>query len=155
MKIVDCVFQGGAGGAPGTSSCSPGSTGDGIQAQPGTVTLFNVPARTLAISSPVRQGMNASLTFATDPGETVSLILSATQSPIYSDVIKGTLLPGAPQVFLFLGALPGGMTTLNVPVPVLATMPSFGLIGQALYNHPTHGYLVSNPRLVVVLDSNH
>ncbi len=153
-KIVDCSFTGGAGGAPTDAACNVGPSGNGQQVPTGTLTEFDLPARTYDIPSPVREGTTGSITLASDPGEFVWLFFSVFQAPSYADTIRGTLLPGTPHIVIFLGALPGGSITFNVPVPVEPSTQSFALIEQAVYYTPAKGFQVSNPRLGVVLDQS-
>lgn len=152
-KIVDCTFAGGAGGAPGGPACTAGAPGQGTVVNSGSIATFPYAARTYDIPSPVREGQTGFISLAGDPGEFVWIFLSFTHAPAYSDLWKGTLLPGAPQLVFFIGALPpSGTVTFNVPVPINPATVSGALYEQALYYTAAKGFVASNPRLGVVLD---
>lgn len=155
VKALDDVFVGGAGGPPGGPACNPGPTGPATQILAGTLQTLAGEHRTYQISSPVREGQTGSIALAGAPGEFVWLFFSPAQAPVYADLFHGTLLPGQPQLVVFLGALPAtGKLDIQVLVPVQASTLSFTLIEQALYHRPSTGFVASEPRLGVVLDQS-
>lgn len=154
-RLLDTSLVGGAGGAPGGPACNPGPPGDPSLVEAGTIGTFAPKARRYDIPSPVREGTNGTITLSGDPGELVWLFFSAVQSPAFSSLWKGTLLPGVPQLVIFVGALPAsGTVTFNVVVPVDPSTVCVSLIEQALYHQPSTGFVASNPRLGVVLDAS-
>ncbi len=154
-KVLDCTFIGGPGGPAGGPACINGLMGQGMVVSSGSLVTFPEEARTYDISSPVREGQIGFLSLAGDAGEFVWVFLSFAHAPGYSDVWKGTLLPGAPQIIIFIGALPpSGAVTFNVPVPINPAMVSGALYEQALYYTAAKGFVASHPRLGVVLDQS-
>ncbi len=154
VKLMDNAMTGGAGGPPGAVTCASGTPGQPIFVNVGTAETLPFPARTYGIPSPVREGGTGYITLNGDQGEFVWLFFSAFTSPTFSDSLKGTLLPGAPQLVIYLGALPvsGEITFAPLPLPVNPSMNSFFLYEQAIYYTAAKGYTLSNPRLGLVLD---
>jgi len=156
-RVLGSSVQGGAGGAP-LAGCNPGQPGEDYVLDGGTLELLAGQARSLALSSPVRDDAQATLTLGGLPGDRVWLRISPNAGTgIVSPAWDGELLLGSPRFGVFAGTIPaGGQLQLSVPVPDLAP----GVEGavyhcQALFRDAGTGrFLVSTPSALVVVDDS-
>ncbi len=159
VRRLDSLFQGGPGGAPGIGppGCAAGSQGAASTTSGGaTVIQMLFPARHYAIPSPAREGAAATLTFTGFANDNVFGFFSIAQSPAYSFLMKGMLVPAPPQLVLTIGPLPpSGVLSIPVVLPPDLTVDGVVLYEQALFHNPVGGFVLSNPRLGIVLDASY
>ncbi|MEM7306804.1 MAG: hypothetical protein AAF682_09045 [Planctomycetota bacterium] len=150
--ILDCSFNGGAGGAPGGPECSTGPAGTGLDVQAGPLTTIQVPARTYEVTSPIRSGEPATLSFHGAENEFVFLLVSSTQTPFYTGLFKGVWHPATPYFLVFVGNIPASgdldvVTTVNLDPSLQCAV----LHEQPLYYQLSTEWTLGAPRPSVIL----
>ena len=154
-RIVDCTFVGGPGGASGGPTCFPGSAGPPTQIFSGSLTTIPVAARTYEVSSPIRSGVPATLSFHGVPDEFVFLIVSGGQTPQYVDLFKGVFAPASPYILVYVGQIPGsGDLTVNPTVNLDPSLQCAVLHEQPIYYQIATGWTLGSPRPSVILASS-
>ncbi len=143
--ILDSVLQGGSGGA-GFGGCSDGQDGEGLVVGAGSsATMLAGTARSLSVSSPVREDESLSATLTGKPGDRVWLRYATRPGTgAASPFLDGELVLGAPSAGVFLGTIPAsGSLVVVAAAPDLATgVESQTLFAQALFRDVGTGRFV-------------
>ncbi len=150
------TLEGGAGGAP-FGACNPGADGEDLVLEPGSTAAFLTgSARSLSLSSPVRENDQIVATFRGQPGDRVWLRFSRAPGPgIALPPLDGEFLLCGGSSGVSIGMLPAsGVLTIVAHAPVLpASWESTILFCQALFRDAaTQRFVVSSPAALVVLD---
>lgn len=119
------------------------------------VTLSGVP-RELEVSSPVREGQNVQVTATGSAGEMVWLVVDLSAMYQLQLLHAAPLLVGPTLLLVPIGTVGGG-GTLSVSAPV-GSLPNgaegFTLFLQGVFIAPSQAATLSNPAVLVLLDSS-
>lgn len=160
--VLDSVFFAGAGGAagqplPGGEPCSAGSSGLPILAVFSTLETPTGPRRSIAATTPVREGESLVVQLAGEAGETV--VVGAFSDPaggVYLPQLGGAVLVLFPPAALVVGGPLDhlGQGTLAVPIgelgPGIAGIP---IHLQAVFLGGPSGLRLGSPSASLLLDA--
>jgi hypothetical protein len=153
---LDSSAKGGEGGKPLPGCAQPqGASGVDQIVFPGSLELLNGSSRAFGVASPLRQGEQALLGFAGEPGDLRWLLISPGPNPgTFVDSLDFvTQLDPLQLTSLFLGPLPAeSAELLFFPVPTLpASIPYLTWTAQCLSLSPSSSLFLSGPSEFVIL----
>jgi hypothetical protein len=157
ITLVQTALSGGGGGFAGypAITCSDGGDGDALVLLGGSVDELPLVSRSLAVSSPVREGQTAVAVASGEPFELLAIYASTGTALNVLPSVSGFQLLKPP--FLLLGAtvLPAdGEFQVQATVPELgAAVAGLTLRLQVVRLPPTGGFVLGEPATLVLLDA--
>ena len=146
----------GAAGAGTSSMCSQkGDRGDDIVDPLGATSVLGVAARSLEVSSPVRENDPLDIAFHGQPNDFVFALLSIEADPVFLPAFNGTQVPQAPVAILPFGSLGAtGSLEFTVATPALAPgLESLTFHTQGAFLGATGDRVLSSPSALVLIQS--
>lgn len=151
----DATLVGGAGGLPAPGCANGGQPGAAVKIQDGTVHALSGALRTVAATSPIREGAVAQLDVEGQPGEAVALLVGPVPTIEFLEMSSGTLLPKTFFVVPLGPLSPTGTLTATVPVPAASLPPGVDVreaFVQVLALGPAGQPVLGSGTVVAVVD---